>query len=154
MTTAQVTLAVALSPVLLLLGLVHVAVPATSRRAAAHLGMSPGLHRLVGTLEAAGAVGPLRALASTPLGMAAATGPAPVMAAAAVVRLPHGDPCARTLPTVVLARDAVMHAGIEVAVGRQAGGVRRQCPPVPTRATTPVRRPGRARRHGPAPSHC
>ncbi|MFI7301434.1 DoxX family protein [Streptomyces sp. NPDC050121] len=44
------------------------------RQAAAHLDMSPGLYRVVGALEVAGAVGLLLGLASAPLGVAAGGG--------------------------------------------------------------------------------
>ena len=68
MTTTHTTLAVALSLVFLPLGLAKIAALSFTRQAAAHLGMSPGLHRVIGTLETAGAAGLLLGLASVPLG--------------------------------------------------------------------------------------
>ncbi|MER5218667.1 DoxX family protein [Streptomyces sp. NPDC002838] len=87
------------------------------RQAAAHLGMSPGLYRFVGTLEVAGAVGLVLGLASAPLGVAAAIGLALLMTVAAVVHLRHGDPPARALPAAVLALTAVAYAGVAAGTG-------------------------------------
>lgn len=83
--------------------------PATSSRD------SPGPYRVVGTLEVAGAAGLPAGLAWVPLGAAAATGLAPLTAAAAVVHLRHRDPPARALPAAVLALAAVAYAGLSVA---------------------------------------
>ncbi|QKW09670.1 DoxX family protein [Streptomyces sp. NA04227] len=115
MTTAQITLAVALSLVLVPLGLGKIAAVPFMRRAAAHLDMPPGLYRVVGALEVAGAVGLLLGPASAPLGMAAGIGLALLMTAAAVVHLRHGDPPVRALPAAVLALTAVAYAGATVA---------------------------------------
>ncbi|MER5446532.1 DoxX family protein [Streptomyces sp. NPDC002764] len=117
MTTAQFTLAVALFLVFLPLGLAKVAAVPFMRRAAAHLGMTPGLYRVVGTLEVAGAVGALLGTAWAPLGAAAAIGLALLTAAAAVVHLRHGDPPVRALPAVVLALTAMSYAATAVTVG-------------------------------------
>ena len=117
MTTARITLAVALALVFLPLGLAKIAAAPFMRQAAALLGMTSGLYRIVGTLEAAGAVGLLLGLTSSPLGVAAAAGLGLLMAAAAVVHLRHGDPPARALPATVLALAAVAYAGMAVAVG-------------------------------------
>ncbi|MGW5421212.1 DoxX family protein [Streptomyces sp. NPDC003943] len=57
MTTAQTTLTALLPLVFLPLGAAKIAPVPFMRRAAAHLGMSPGLYRLAGALEVAGAVG-------------------------------------------------------------------------------------------------
>ncbi|MFE1196214.1 DoxX family protein [Streptomyces olivaceoviridis] len=72
MTTAQTTGAVALSPVFLPLGLAKTAAMPFMRQPAAHLGMPPDLHRVIGTLEIAAAAGLLLGLTSAPLGVAAA----------------------------------------------------------------------------------
>ncbi|MFF3374116.1 DoxX family protein [Streptomyces sp. NPDC002680] len=117
MTAARITLAVALALVFLPLGVAKIAAVPFMRRAAAHLGMSPGLYRVIGTLEAAGAAGLLLGLASVPVGVAAATGLALLMASAAVAHLRHGDPPVRALPAAVLTLEAVAHAGVTVAVG-------------------------------------
>ncbi|MFF5488099.1 DoxX family protein [Streptomyces virginiae] len=117
MTTAQITLAVALSLVCLPLGLGKIAAVPFMRQAAAHLDMSPGLYRVVGALELAGAVGLLLGPASAPLGVAAGIGLALLMTAAAVVHLRHGDPPVRALPAAVLALTAVAYAGATVAAG-------------------------------------
>ncbi|MBC2907898.1 DoxX family protein [Streptomyces cupreus] len=117
MTTAQTTLAVALSLVFLPLGLAKIAAVPFMRQAAAHLGMSPDLYRVIGTLEVAGAAGLLLGLASAPLGVAAAVGLALLMAAATVVHLRHGDPPVRALPAAVLTLAAVAHAGVAAAAG-------------------------------------
>ncbi|MEU6260949.1 DoxX family protein [Streptomyces sp. NPDC047043] len=117
MRAAQITLAVALSVVLLPLGLAKIAAAPVMRQAAAHLGMSPGQYRVIGALEVAGAAGLLLGLAAGPLGAAAAIGLALLMAAAAVVHLRHGDPPVRALPAVVLAVAALAYAGTAVSVG-------------------------------------
>ncbi|MEU3889884.1 DoxX family protein [Streptomyces sp. NPDC029041] len=117
MTTAQTTLAVALSLILLPLGLAKIAAVRFMRQAAAHLGMSTALYRVIGTLELAGAAGLLLGLASAPLGVAAAAGLAVLMAAAAVVHLRQGDPPVRALPAAVLAVTAVAYAGVAIAAG-------------------------------------
>ncbi|WDV56114.1 DoxX family protein [Streptomyces coeruleorubidus] len=117
MTTAQITLAVVLVLVFLPLGGAKIAAVPFMRQAAAHLGMSPGLYRFVGTLEVAGAVGLVLGLASAPLGVAAAIGLALLMTVAAVVHLRHGDPPVRALPAAVLALTAVAYAGVAVGTG-------------------------------------
>ncbi|MPY56017.1 DoxX family protein [Streptomyces spongiae] len=117
MTTAHSTLAVALSLVLFPLGLAKIAAVPFMRQAAAHLGMSPGLYRVIGTLEVAGAAGLLLGLASAPLGVAAAAGLAVLMVAAAVVHLRHGDPPVQALPAAVLALTAGAYAGTAIATG-------------------------------------
>ncbi|MFE6620022.1 DoxX family protein [Streptomyces sp. NPDC008086] len=117
MTTAQTVLAVALSLVFLPLGLAKIAALRFMRQAAAHLGMSPGRYRIIGTLETAGAAGLLLGLASVPLGVAAAAGLAVLMVAAAVVHLRHGDPPGRALPSAVLALTAVAYFGVAIAAG-------------------------------------
>ncbi|ULR54837.1 DoxX family protein [Streptomyces deccanensis] len=113
----RTVLAVALSLVFLPLGLAKIAAVPSMRQAAAHLGMSPGLYRVVGALEVAGAAGLLLGRVSLPLGVAAATGLALLMAAAAVVHLRHGDPPPRALPAAVLALIAVTYAAMAVAAG-------------------------------------
>ncbi len=117
MTTAQTILAVALSLIFLSLGVAKIAALPFMRQAAAHLGMSPGLYRVIGMLETAGAAGLLLGLASVPLGVAAAAGLTGLMVTAAVVHLRHGDPPARALPAAVLALTAVAYAGVAIAAG-------------------------------------
>ncbi|MEU7723463.1 DoxX family protein [Streptomyces tibetensis] len=117
MTTAQTILAVALSLIFIPLALAKVAAVPFMRQAAAHLGMSPNLYRVIGVLEAAGAAGLLLGLASVPLGVAAAAGLTALMVAAAVVHLRHGDPLAQALPAVALALMAVAYAGVAIAAG-------------------------------------
>lgn len=115
MTTTHTTLAVALSLIFLPLGLAKIAAVPFMRRAAAHLGMSPGLYRVIGTLEVAGAAGLLLGLASVPPGVAAAAGLTVLMAAAAVVHLRHGDPPGQALPAAVLALTALAYVGVAIA---------------------------------------
>lgn len=110
-------LAITLSLVFLPLGLAKIAAVPAMRQAAAHLDMPTGLYRVIGTLEVAGAAGLLTGLTWTPLGVAAATGLALLMAAAAVVHLRHGDPLVRALPAVVLAVVAVAYTGAVVWAG-------------------------------------
>ncbi|AJT62440.1 hypothetical protein T261_0751 [Streptomyces lydicus] len=117
MKTAQITLAIVLTLVCLPLGAAKIAAVPFMRQAAAHLGMSPGLYRVVGTLEVAGAVGLVLGLASAPLGVAAAIGLALLMTAAAVVHLRHGDPPVRALPAAILALTAVAYAGVALGTG-------------------------------------
>ncbi|NUR43932.1 MAG: DoxX family protein [Streptomyces sp.] len=107
--------AIALSLVFLPLGLAKIAAVPVMRQAAAHLGMSTRLYRVVGALEVAGVTGLLAGLSWTPLGGAAATGLALLMAAAAVVHLRHGDPPLRAAPAAVLALIAVTHAAATVS---------------------------------------
>ncbi|WP_369148652.1 DoxX family protein [Streptomyces sp. R44] len=117
MTAAQIALAVVLTLVFLPLGAAKIAAVPFMRQAAAHLGMSPGLYRVVGALEMAGAVGLVLGLASAPIGVAAAIGLALLMTAAAVVHLRHPDPLVRALPAAVLALTAVAYAGVEIGTG-------------------------------------
>ncbi|MGW0705935.1 DoxX family protein [Streptomyces sp. NPDC002643] len=114
MTTA---LAVALCLVFLPLGLAKLAAVPFMREAAAHLGMSTRLYRVVGALEVAGATGLLTGLTWTPLGVAAATGLALLMTGAAVAHLRHGDPPPRAVPAVALALIALTYAGTAMATG-------------------------------------
>ncbi|GAB2580767.1 hypothetical protein GCM10027168_11970 [Streptomyces capparidis] len=117
MTTAQITLAVVLTLVFLSLGAAKIAAVPFMRQAAAHLGMSPGLYRVVGGLEVAGTIGLVLGLASAPLGVAAAIGLALLMTAAAVVHLRHGDPPVRAMPAAVMALTAVAYAGVAIGTG-------------------------------------
>ncbi|MFJ7116469.1 DoxX family protein [Streptomyces albogriseolus] len=107
-------LAIALSLVFLPLGLAKLAAMPVMRQAAAHLGMPVRLYRVVGALELAGVAGLLMGLAWTPLGVAAASGLALLMAAAAVVHLRHGDPLPRAVPAAALALIAVTYAAASV----------------------------------------
>jgi uncharacterized membrane protein len=115
MTTAHLTLAVALSLIFFSFGTAKIAAAPFMRQAAAHLGLSLTLYRVIGALEIAGAAGLLLGLASAPLGVAAAAGLALLMTAAAVVHLRHGDPPARALPAAVLALTAMAYAGAAIA---------------------------------------
>ncbi|WP_030936795.1 DoxX family protein [Streptomyces sp. NRRL S-646] len=110
-------LAVALSLVFLPLGLAKLASAPVMRQAAAHLGMSVRLYRVVGALEVAGVAGLLTGLTWMPLGVAAATGLALLMAAAAVVHLRHGDPPVRAVPAAVLALISLTYAATAMTVG-------------------------------------
>ncbi|MFF4257074.1 DoxX family protein [Streptomyces sp. NPDC001663] len=115
MRTAQIITAVVPALVFVPLGVAKIAAVPVMRRTAAHLGMSPGLYRVVGTLEVVGAAGLLAGLAWLPLGAAAAAGLTVLMAAAAVVHLRHGDPPARAVPAAVLALVAVAYIGLSIA---------------------------------------
>ncbi|MGW3115846.1 DoxX family protein [Streptomyces sp. NPDC001107] len=110
-------LAVALSLVFLPLGLAKLAAVPFMRQAAAHLGMSVRLYRLVGALEVAGVAGLLTGLTWMPLGVAAATGLALLTAAAAVVHLRHGDPLVRAVPAAVLALISLTYAATAMTAG-------------------------------------
>ncbi|MFE7644258.1 DoxX family protein [Streptomyces phaeoluteigriseus] len=116
MRTAQVVIAVVLALVFVPLGSAKIAAVPVMRQAAAHLGRSPGLYRVVGTLEVVGAAGLLAGLARGPVGAAAATGLAGLMAAAAMAHLRHGDPPARALPAAALALAAVAYATLSATV--------------------------------------
>jgi len=109
-----IVLAVVLSLVFLPLGLAKIAGVPAMRQAAAHLGMSTGLYRVVGALEVAAVAGLLTGLSRPPLGVAAATGLALLMAAAAVVHLRHGDPPVRAVPAAALALVAAAHAAAAI----------------------------------------
>ncbi|MFF5147677.1 DoxX family protein [Streptomyces sp. NPDC013157] len=87
------------------------------RQAAAHLGMSVRLYRVVGALEVAGVAGLLLGLSWMPLGVAAATGLALLMAAAAVVHLRHGDPPVRAVPAALLALISLTYAATTMTAG-------------------------------------
>ncbi|WP_430378772.1 DoxX family protein [Streptomyces sp. B1-3] len=110
-------LTIILALVFLPLGLAKIAAVPVMRQAAAHLGMPTGLYRVVGALEVAGGAGLLMGLSWTWLGVAAATGLALLMAAAAVVHRRHGDPLVRALPAVVMAVGALAYMGAAVAAG-------------------------------------
>lgn len=114
MTTA---LAVALSLIFLPLGLAKLASAPFMRQAAAHLGLPVRLYRVVGALEVAGVAGLLTGLTWTPLGVAAATGLALLMAAAAVVHLRHGDPPPRAVPAAVMALLSLTYAATAMTSG-------------------------------------
>jgi hypothetical protein len=115
MRSAQITTAVVLALTFLPLGVAKIAAVPVMRRAAAHLGMSPGLYRVVGTLEAAGVVGLLVGLAAPALGTVAAVGLALLMTGAAVVHLRHGDPPVRALPAAALALAALAYVAVSAA---------------------------------------
>ncbi|MFJ7077550.1 DoxX family protein [Streptomyces sp. NPDC098781] len=117
MTAARTALVVALCLVYVPLGLAKIAAAPFMRRAAAHLGMSPGHYRVIGALELAGAAGLLLGTASAALGVAAAAGLALLMTGAAAAHLRHGDPPARAVPAAVLALAVVAYAGVTVAAG-------------------------------------
>lgn len=70
MRTAQIITAVVLALVFLPLGVAKIAAVPVMRRAAAHLGMSPGFYRAVGALEVAGTAGLPAGLACLPLAAA------------------------------------------------------------------------------------
>ncbi|MGC0397490.1 hypothetical protein RKD27_000134 [Streptomyces sp. SAI-126] len=110
-------LAVVLSLVFLPLGLAKLAAAPVMRQAAAHLGMSVRLYRVVGALEVAGVAGLLTGLTWMPLGVAAGTGLALLMAAAAVVHLRHGDPPSRAAPAAVLALISLTYAATAMTAG-------------------------------------
>ncbi|MBT2493714.1 DoxX family protein [Streptomyces sp. ISL-96] len=116
MRTAQITTAVVLALIFLPLGVAKIAAVPVMCQAAAHLGMSPGLYRVVGALEVAGVAGLVAGLAAAPaLGVAAAIGLALLMAGAAVVHLRHSDPPVRALPAAVLALVASAYAAVSAA---------------------------------------
>ncbi|MGW1209294.1 DoxX family protein [Streptomyces sp. NPDC002499] len=115
MRTAQIITAAVLALVFLPLGVAKIAAVRAMRQAAAHLGLSPGFYRVVGTLEVAGAGGLLVGLVRAPLGAAAATGLALLMGAAAVAHLRHGDPLVRALPATVLMVVAGANVGLSAA---------------------------------------
>ncbi|OEJ23479.1 invasion protein [Streptomyces agglomeratus] len=115
MNTAQVTTVVVLVLIFLPLGVAKLAALPVMRRAAAHLGMSPNVYRVVGALELAAVVGLLAGLAATALAVAAAIGLALLMAGAAVAHLRHGDPPVRALPAAVLALVASAYAVVSAA---------------------------------------
>ncbi|MHC3473537.1 DoxX family protein [Streptomyces sp. 7R007] len=117
MTTAHISLAVALSLIFFSFGLAKIAAVPFMRQAAAHLGMSLTLDRVIGALEVAGAADLLLGLALAPLGMAAAAGLTVLMMAAAVVHLRHGEPPVRAAPAAVLAPTAMACAGVAIAAG-------------------------------------
>ncbi|MEU6375085.1 DoxX family protein [Streptomyces sp. NPDC046909] len=110
-------LAVALSLVFLPLGLAKLAAAPVMRQAAAHVGMSVRLYRVVGALEVAGVAGLLAGLAWMPLGVAAATGLALLMVGAAVVHLRLGDPLPRAVPAVVMVLISLTYAVTAMTVG-------------------------------------
>ncbi|MGW2572121.1 DoxX family protein [Streptomyces sp. NPDC001537] len=162
-------LAVTLSLVFLPLGLAKLAATPVMRQAAAHLGMTVGLLRVVGALELAGVAGLLTGLAWMPLGVAAATGLALLMVGAAVVHLRLGDPLPRAAPAVVMALISLTYAVTRwppADASLAAGHGRAPCeggrPPLPGSARAaiahrpsppprpggPRRRPGPARRLG------
>ncbi|WP_060907300.1 DoxX family protein [Streptomyces scabiei] len=76
MTTAHLTLAVALSLIFFSFGTAKIAAVPFMRQAAAHLGLSLTLYRVIGALEIAGAAVPCPARASSSAGRASRTGSA------------------------------------------------------------------------------
>jgi hypothetical protein len=110
-------LAVVLSLVFLPLGLAKLAAAPVMRRAAAHLGMSVRLYRVVGALEVAGVAGVLTGLAWTPLGVTAATGLTLLMVAAAAVHLRRGDPPPRAVPAAIVALISLTYAATAMTAG-------------------------------------
>ncbi|MER6425859.1 DoxX family protein [Streptomyces sp. NPDC001137] len=110
-------LTVVMSLVFLPSGLAKLAAAPVMRRAAAHVGMSVRLYRVVGALEVAGVAGLLTGLAWMPLGVAAAAGLALLMVGAAVVHLRHGDPLPRAVPAAVMALIALTYAATAMTAG-------------------------------------
>jgi hypothetical protein len=82
-----------------------------------HLGVSPGLTRVLGVLELAAVAGLLLGLLWAPLGVAAAIGLALQMVGAVVYHARAKDPAAMTLTPVVFAVAAVALAVLHVLEG-------------------------------------
>jgi uncharacterized membrane protein YphA (DoxX/SURF4 family) len=133
MRSAQIATAVVLALTFLPLGVAKIAAVPVMRRAAAHLGISPGLYPVVGTLEVAAVVGLLVGLAAPALGTVAAVGTALLMTGAAVVHLRHGDPPVRALPASALTLAALTYVAVSVAACpwdcTRLAGTRKATPP-------------------------
>ncbi|MER5336857.1 DoxX family protein [Micromonospora sp. NPDC002717] len=82
-----------------------------------HLGVSPGLTRVLGVLEIAAIAGLLLGLLWAPLGIAAAVGIALQMVGAVVYHARAKDPAAETLTPVVFAVAAVALVVLHVLKG-------------------------------------
>ncbi|MEU4775668.1 DoxX family protein [Micromonospora sp. NPDC023644] len=82
-----------------------------------HLGVSPGLTRLLGVLELAAVAGLLLGLLWPPLGIAAAIGLALQMVGAVVYHARAKDPAAMTLTPVIFALAALALVFLHVRQG-------------------------------------
>ncbi|MGW4501005.1 DoxX family protein [Micromonospora sp. NPDC004336] len=82
-----------------------------------HLGVSPGLTRVLGVLELAAVAGLLLGLLWAPLGIAAAVGLALQMVGAVVYHARAKDPAAMTLTPVIFAAAAVALVVLHVLEG-------------------------------------
>lgn len=73
-----------------------------SRERAEHLRISPGLQKVIGTLEILAAVGLLAGLVVWPLGVAASAGLVLLMIGAVITHVRAGDGFAKLAPAIVL----------------------------------------------------
>jgi DoxX-like family len=88
---ALLATAIPIAAVFLALGSAKVLALAPMRARAAHLGLSTGSYRVIGTLEIAGAIGVLLGLAAPTLGAFAAVGLLLLLAGAVLAHLRNGD---------------------------------------------------------------
>ena len=100
-TPALLATALPIAVVFLALGSAKVLAVAPMRARAAHLGLSAGSYRVIGTLEIAGAAGVLLGLAAPPLGAVAAVGLLLLLAGAVLAHLRNGDHPRLVTPALV-----------------------------------------------------
>ncbi|MER7334746.1 MULTISPECIES: DoxX family protein [unclassified Micromonospora] len=112
-----VALTVILAAVFLSTALPKLTGQAQMRERMEHLGVSPGLTRVLGVLEIAAVVGLLLGLLWAPLGIAAAVGLALQMVGAVVYHARAKDPAPMTLTPVVFAVAAVALVVLHVLEG-------------------------------------
>ncbi|MFG3701990.1 DoxX family protein [Micromonospora sp. NPDC047620] len=114
---AVIALTVILASVFLSTALPKLTGQAQMRERMAHLGVSPGLTRVLGVLEIAAVAGLLLGLLWAPLGIAAAVGLALQMVGAVVYHARAKDPAAMTLTPVIFAVAAVALVVLHVLEG-------------------------------------
>ena len=112
-----IALTVILAAVFLSTAVPKLAGKAQMRQRMDHLGVSPGLTRVLGVLELAAVAGLLLGLLWAPLGIAAAVGIALQMVGAVVYHARAKDPAAETLTPVIFAVAAVALVVLHVLKG-------------------------------------
>ncbi|MFG3715733.1 DoxX family protein [Micromonospora sp. NPDC047730] len=112
-----IALTVILAAVFLSTAVPKLAGQAEMRRRMDHLGVSPGLTRVLGVLELAAVAGLLLGLLWAPLGIAAAVGLALQMVGAVVYHARAKDPAPMTLTPVIFAVAAVALVVLHVLKG-------------------------------------
>ncbi len=112
---ATIVLSVALAVELAATGIIKVVGTGTARTNAEHLGVSPGLSRLIGLAELAAVVGLLAGIAVRPLAVVTAAAVVLLMAGAIGYHLKARDKVAAVLPAVITGLAAIALLSLTIA---------------------------------------
>ena len=115
MHVATIVLSVLLAVELAATGIIKVIGTGTARKNAEHLGVSPGLSRLIGLAELAAVVGLLVGIAVRPLAVVTAAAVVLLMAGAIGYHLKARDKAAAVLPAVITGLVAIALLALTIA---------------------------------------